>query len=549
MTSAYLLCVASPGQVWSVVAELTVVAGCSLAWLFLATRVSADAAGLKLQRELWSGLTLIAGALGLVFWFMIPMFVLGLVLSVLLVGGALVSYVVYRNSQVDSETKLFSLDWFRAGAGAAARPAKLEEKLKFYDSIGRIVQLTENDLRDKKLIQQYNLTQGLLYEVIRNRAAEADIAPAGQAVRVRYLVDGAVVVPEPGSMDDWQKILPFLLSKAGIDATTGQTAKGKITVDLADSPVDMDVTVSPSQAGPRVRLRVVQQSVQTNIDLLGMDATTAQTIAELVEKPGLLLVTGPPASGVTSTAYSILRKQDAYLKLLMTVEAQASMDLQNVTQHEYHTPEKLPETLASAIRRDPDVLLVDRCDGAKTAELICDLAGEKFVILTIPAQETFPALHAWIKRMEGSARAIKPLRGILCQQLIRVLCPACKEPYQPDAQTAEHLTKARARLGGLGDGRVYRAPSLPRLDEKGRTLPPCPTCQDTGFHGRTGVFAFLPVTDGLKKLIRSQAPLEQLQAHAKTAGATNLYEQALGKILLGLTSVQEVMRVCKPGKK
>lgn len=530
--------------------KLAVAMAFSIAWLFLAPKVNADAIVARVNRELWSGLVLLAGAFGLILWLVIPAFILGLVLFVLLNLAVLTAYLLHRNSQVDPEYRLFTREWFDARKGIAHREMKVETRLKLYDSIGRAILLTESELKDKRLVQSYNLTQALLYDITYNRAGEVDLAPTGDQVSLRYVIDGVVSTREPISNEDSEFILPFLLEKAGIDMKSkghSQVQKGKITVDLANSPINVEIIAKDTVAGPHIRIRVIQQLVQTNIDILGMQPNIAQKILKLTEKPGLLLVAGPPKSGVTSTMYSILRKQDAYMKLLMTVEAKSPLDMENVTQHEYGNPANLPNMLATTMRRDPDVIMVDQCPDAKTARLICDYSAEKVVLLHLPAKDAFSALLKWIKLMGGSRDALTPIRGILCQRLIRSLCPSCKRPYTADAQTQAKLNHTRVRAGiSEPIQEIYRCPEYPQTDEKGRKLPPCETCQDTGFYGRVGVFEFLPIDDDLQKLMRSKATVKQLKGYARKGGMMDIYEQALCKVTQGITSIQEVLRLCKP---
>ncbi len=546
-----LLATANVGMV---AAQLAVVAAGAIGWLFMAPKVNADAIRTKLRRELWSGLVLLTGAIGLLLWLIIPFFILGLIVFVFLVAGILLTYGLYRNSQAENpEDKIFSKEWFEARKTHTQKEIKLETKLKLYDNIGRFFQLTESDFKNKHLVQGHNLTQALLYDIVFNRAGEVDMAPTGEQIRLKYVIDGVVSTRESISNEDSEYILPFLLERAGIDMETeghDQVQKGKITVDLANSPLTMEIVAKETVAGPRIRIRVIQQLVQTNIDMLGIQPGIVSEILKIATEPGLLLVAGPPKSGVTSTMYSILRKQDAYMRLLMTVEAKSPMDMENVTQHEYGDLANLPRLLATTMRRDPDVILLDQCPNEEIAKMVCDFCREKFVILGLPAKDTLSALLKWLKLMGGSSQALTPIRGILCQNLVRSLCPTCKSPYTADAQTTAKLNLMRVRAGIAEPMQeIYRTPEYPRTDEKGRELPPCDTCQDTGYYGRTGVFEFLRVDENLMKLMKSKATLKQIKDHARNSGMMNIYEQALCKVSQGITSIQEVLRVCKPEAK
>lgn len=293
-----------------------------------------------------------------------------------------------------------------------------------------------------------------------------------------------------------------------------------------------------------MQIRVMQELIQTNLDLLGMDEGIVKKLLAASEMGrGILIIAGPGKSGVTSTLYSYLRKQDAYMKMLVKVEEHSAMELENVTQYEYLDPAKLPDMLGTIMRRDPDVIMLDNCPDAKTADMLCEYAKEKFVILGAKAKDSFTALARWATTVGDASRAVKRLHGVTCQTLIRKICPTCREPYQPDPNLLQKINMTSEKVDVF-----YRPPTQKVTDNKGNVIP-CETCQDSGYYGRTGVFEYLQLTPELRQLISAQGSLTELKSAARKNKMQYLQENALAKVVAGITSIQEVVRTFQSTKK
>ncbi|MBN1942745.1 MAG: Flp pilus assembly complex ATPase component TadA [Phycisphaerae bacterium] len=518
----------------------------SAGWIWLAPKVNEDAMYVHLPRQSWSGAYLGAGVLGLILWFVIPIYAVGLLMFVVFVGGSLAAYVMIRNGKVDPEDRIGTAEWFANITGANRRKVEaVQTHLRLYGADGKAVILSETDVQDSKIVHGYNLAQNFLYDLARIRAAEADVVAQGGVSQIRAIVDGVLQHRPTLSGEDAKALIRYIQTKAGLDVNERRRPqKGKISVDLANSPVDMEILTAGTNTSQRMQIRVMQELIQTNLDLLGMDASLVeQLLAATNVGRGMLIISGPGKSGVTSTLYSLLRRQDAYMKMLVKVEAHSAMALENITQYEYEDPARLPEMLATIMRRDPDVILLDQCPDAKTAGLLCDFSREKVVILGAKAKDSFTALARWVMTVGDPGRAVKRLHGVTCQTLIRKICPTCREPYQPDANLLKKINLTSDRVDVF-----YRPPTQKVTDNKGNVIP-CGTCQDSGYYGRTGVFEYLRLTRDLRELVKNQAPLTQLKSVARRNKMQYLQENALGKVVAGITSIQEVVRTFQGAKK
>ncbi len=415
-------------------------------------------------------------------------------------------------------------------------------KVKLYDHDSRIIAPTPTWPAED--IEAYNHAQDFLYDMLWRRASEGDITPDGDHARVRLVIDGMITQIEEIELARSEAMIQFLKAPAGMNPEDRRRPqKGQISVDLAQGATEITLATAGTTGGQRLLLRVRQEIIQTRLAELGMSGPVLAAVREMCKHPGLVLVSGRGGSGVTSTLYSLLREHDSFTQQIVTFEKNQAIELENVTQNRYEADDGLAAALVSALRRDPDVLLVDTCPNAQSAEVVVEAAEKKSVILGISASETFVALAKWVKTCGQAGPALANLRGVLCQMLVRKLCPNCREKYRPDPQILAKVNIPADKVEAF-----YRPPSKPRVDEKGNPII-CPTCQGTGYYGRTGVFELLEVTDEIRQLVADGSPLGAIKAACRKNKMLYLQEQALAKVIAGVTSIQEVIRVSQEAAK
>jgi general secretion pathway protein E len=527
----------------------------TLPWLYFAPWVNNDASRVRTNQALWRAVVLGCGIVGLVLWMMVPYYTLGLALYVVLAGAGYVAYIIHRNSRVPDEAKVLTRAHISSLFSRKARKTRPVTKITFYgyDPRAGAVPPPDPDSDGREKVEAYNLAQHILYDIIWHRASEADLFPSGEVASLRYVIDGILVDREPIPAAQSESLIQFLKPIANMNAEDcRRPQQGKISVDVAKRPVDIELTCAGSTGGQRMQFKVVQESIKTDIETLGMSTEVLKRVRAINSAgKGLIIVASRPKNGQTSTLYSLLREQDVYQKQVVTMETKPPIDLENVTQNVYRTSEALIAGLASALRRDPDVIVIDDCPDEKTAQLVAQGAAQKLVLLGAQAADAFIALAKWVKVCNDPKLAVQDLRAVLCQVLVRKLCPACREAYKPDPQV---LAKVNISAQSIAD--FYRPPTKPLVGDDGRPLLdadgqplPCPTCQGSGYFGRTGVFELLEVTDEIKRLVIANTPLLQIRAAARKNRMLYLQEQALQKVVEGVTGVAEVLRVSQPAKK
>jgi len=510
-------------------------------WLMSCPWIHKDSQIVRAPKGLWGGIVMAVGAVAFVIWLLLPFFLAGLLIYVLTMAAVFVSYLAYRNGRVEDSRRISITSLFMPKSREEGE--KVLTKMRFYDSTGQTVMPPREE--DQPTVHAYNLAQDLLYDMIWRRASVAELTPTGQSTQVRFVIDGVRTVRPSMPLADSEALTQYLKRIGGLNVEERRRPqRGQLAVDNVGTQVDVVLATAGTTGGQRMQLRVVQEFVQTHLDELGMAEDMLQRVREINKMShGLLIVSGRPGSGITSTLYSLLREHDAFIKQLATLEVETSVELENITHHSYGDPTKLARDLAAVARRDPDVIMVDRCPDTETASLICRIAKRKAVLLGMHATDSFTALAKWVKVCGDPAAAMADLRAVMCQMLMRILCDSCKEAYKPDPQLL-----AKANIPAEKVDLFYRPPTQPLTDDKGNVII-CSKCQGSGYFGRTAVFELLEVTDDLKKLVVSGAALPQIRAAARKRKMLYLQEQALRRVMSGQTSIQEVIRVSQTEKR
>ncbi len=524
-----------------------------LPWVWTAPWVQRDAKRVLVPPTLWASIVLGAGALGMVLWFVVGNFWIGMVLFIVLYTAAALAYVMTRNSRVASEHRLLTSTHFKGLLAAKTDRVKVETKVKVYTIDGKIAPPpTEGDPIEKR--ESYNLAQTLINDMLFYRASEVDLSPANEQVaRLRFIIDGVIVEQPEWDLAESDLVIQYLKGLGGMDvADTRRPQKGRISVDLAGMSIDIELTTKGTRTGQRIQFKVLQESIQTDLAQLGMEEDILKRVMELNKSgPGLLLVASRGRNGKTSTLYSLLRGHDAYMQSLGTVEADPATDLLNITQIRYNNEQEQSKAISTLVRQDVDVILVDETEFPSVAQQVVEVAADKTVMMGISSADTLTALAKWVQLNGDPAKALTSLKAILCGVLIRKLCPDCREAYAPDPNVL-----AKANLSNVDINRFYRPPTGPRLDEKGRPLVdkdgkpiPCPTCRGTGYFGREGVFELLEITDEIRRAVIAGQSVSEIKAACRRNQMRYLQENALRKVIRGVTSVQEVIRVTQAKKK
>ena len=375
------------------------------------------------------------------------------------------------------------------------------------------------------------LVSMLLTEALEARASDVHLEAYPDALRVRYRVDGVLQeAPSPP-----RSMAPAVISRlkvmADLDIAERRTPQdGRIRLTLQNRQVDVRVSTVPTLHGESVVLRLLdKESARLDLAALGMSAGDLARFEEVLMRPhGIVLATGPTGSGKTTTLYAALERLRTGREKILTVEDPVEYQLSGIPQVPVN--EKVGVTFASALRallrQDPDVMLVGEIRDGETAEIATQAALTGHLVLsTLHTNDAAGALTRLVDLGVASFLVSATVEAVLAQRLVRTVCTAC-------GTTAPASPSERAALG---------APDLAQV----RRGVGCDACRGSGYSGRTGVYELLVIDDAMRVAITSGhgAPAVRRIAHAN--GTPTLSDDGLRLVKEGVTTPEEVLRVCR----
>lgn len=542
MTLAELLAQTPDSHVYIHLGKLATMVVLFAVWVLFAQWVDKDALVVNTWRVPWNLGVVSAGILGTVLMLIVPVFIGGLSAFVVLNAAALTAYIIHRNGLVTEETKVFTIGHFQRlfsqGFARKQKLAEVKEKVKIKDSKKKAVPIPE----DPVARENYRLTQELLFDALWRRAGLVEVTPAGQASKIRYVIDGLPAEREGLPRNESDAILNYLKELAGLSLDEKRKPQsGRVYASVGETSVEIIVKTGGSTAGEKLTLQVIGKEAQFKVGDLGFtDEQTAILKDAMYGSKGLFVISGPRGSGVSTTFYSLARSNDAFMNNIQTLEVNLEYELENITRNIYKPAEEkaFATELQKIFRTDPDIVFIPDVRGDKDAAAVVSKASidKQRVYVTVDAEDVFDAIRAWIAVANDRAAVSRSIKLVTNQRLVRVLCTECKQPYKPDQQTL--------RKANLPQDKVFYRPPEPQYDKHGNPII-CQNCQGTGYVGRTGVFDVLVVDDGLREVIRRGGSVDDIRNYVLKKGAMGLQQQALTKVLSGVTSIQEVIRVTR----
>jgi type II secretory ATPase GspE/PulE/Tfp pilus assembly ATPase PilB-like protein len=549
-------------------------------WLRTAWWVALDCRTAKMPAGIWNPILFASGAFGLVVVWLLPWFWLSFPLLLLLYVVCSLTYVGMRNEQVEPERRVLTGRHFRVlanrwlGLGLKIDQEQ-EEKPIPIRFIGKSANSREADQTRVTRAQGshgYQAALEMVYEALQLRATDIHLEPTREEMAVRYRIDGILQATSPFGRKMGDAVVNIFKVLADLDitekrkpqdgsfsaeVTEERPAKKRKTNDespvLVESEADADsktrqidfrVATAGSVTGEKLVMRILDKSRQVaSLAQLGMREKMRDEVRALVGQPhGMLIVCGPTGAGKSTTLYACMAEIDRYQKNVITVENPVEYHIGNVTQIEINPKagKTFATELRSILRQDPDVIYVGEVRDHETAEIACQAAQTgHMVFTTLHANDTVTALGRLLDLGVQPFMVASAVSAILGQRLVRVLCPRCKQRYKPNPDL---LRKANLPVDKIKH--FYRPPDHPEgVIRKGEDV--CPACGGTGYHGRTGIFELLVMTDPIRALIRDNPNLNAIRAEAVKGGMKYLQEDGLRQVIEGKTSIQELLRVSK----
>ena len=374
-----------------------------------------------------------------------------------------------------------------------------------------------------------------MIQAIRDRASDIHFEPDEKALRVRFRIDGYLYE----SLTLPKQIHPAVTSRikvlAEMDiAETRLPQDGNFNIKLEKRRFEIRVSTFPTIYGENVVLRILDQtSPLFKLDDLGFSGETLTQFKQLVRKTnGIILVTGPTGSGKTTTLYALLNMINSNDKNIITIEDPVEYRLALIRQTQINPKAGITFAtgLRSILRQDPDIIMIGEIRDLETSEIAMQSALTGHLVLsTLHTNDAPEAISRLVDIGVEPYLISSSVIGVLAQRLVRSICPECKIAYQPDPK----------EMKALGEKALNSKEPLTLYRGKG-----CKNCKQSGYRGRTGIFELLVVNEEIKKLISERASTQAIREVAKkTTGLVPLRMDGLGKVLKGITTVDEVDRV------
>ena len=510
-------------------------------WSSLVRWVFIDAQAVRTNAFTWTLAMAISGVAALWLWLLIPVFFIGLLLYLIVVGGVIMAYVTHRNSQVADFEKVLSVDHLRGlFVNSEKKITKFSRGLTFMTGNGNEVPLPEPKSVE---LEGFIVTCDLIDDAVWNRADVVRLVPQKEEYAVVYEIDGMASKQDPRPHDEVDSFTYYVKQLAGLEVEEKRKPQtGRFTAILPDGEqTNWEVRTSGSTAGEQIRIERISAIVSRKVADLGLNENQLESIRSLRDvKSGLILVSGMKKSGLTSTFYTLLGNHDPFLNNINTLEKQTSAELQNITQFTYSLSDTGTTTFArrlqSIFRKGPDIVGVGACEDAQTAQLASAGAkDDRVVYVVMEAASINEAITKWLKFVADNELIADTLTAVINQRLVRQLCTECRQPYQPNPALFKKFNISPEEAS------TFYRPGEIEYDKHGKAIV-CEHCQGTGFYGRIGLFETIRVDDKLREVIRKAKSAKEVTAAFRRSGMLYMQEQSIKKVAAGATSINEVIR-------
>ncbi|MEW8029263.1 MAG: type II secretion system ATPase GspE [Candidatus Thiodiazotropha sp.] len=370
----------------------------------------------------------------------------------------------------------------------------------------------------------------IIQRAVSTKASDIHIEPFENSLKIRYRVDGLLRETETPTVD----LAPALISRIKIMANLNIAERrlpqdGRFKVRMHGSTLDMRVSTVPTLHGESMVLRLLQRD-HVNLDFasLGFDSTIEKRLLEILDRPhGIVVVTGPTGSGKTTSLYAALNYLNRPERKILTVEDPVEYNIEGVNQIQVKPNIGLDfsSALRSIVRQDPDIIMIGEIRDQETAQIAVQSALTGHLVLS--SLHTNDAAGSITRFLDMGIEAFlltSTVNAVVAQRLVRNLCPDCKAPYDPPPEVATRFEPFP------GNATLYQAVG-------------CEHCSGSGYRGRSAIIEMIELTEGLRSLILQGGDKNVLAECARREGARTMYDDGVQKVMRGITTLEEVLRV------
>ncbi len=380
------------------------------------------------------------------------------------------------------------------------------------------------------------LVNDILFRALQLRASDIHVHPYETKIQIRYRVDG--ILYDTLSLN--RNVLPLIISRikvmAGMDIAERRLPQdGRCSVRLGQREIDLRVSTVPTSYGERSVLRLLDKSTGIfSLDQLGLWQDDLKKFDTLLNRShGVIFVTGPTGSGKSTTLYACLNRINSAEKNIITIEDPIEYQLEGISQIQVASKKGMTfaTSLRHVLRQDPDVIMVGEVRDAETARMAIQssLTGH-LVFSTLHTNDSAGAVTRLLDLGVEPYLVSSSLIAVMAQRLVRKVCPDCKKPYEPAPHELRELGIASVSGKEQGNSRFFLGTG-------------CDKCFQTGYRGRTGVYELMLINDEIQELVYNRESAGTIKKAALNAGLQTLRMDGARKVLAGITTAAEVLRV------
>jgi type IV pilus assembly protein PilB len=408
------------------------------------------------------------------------------------------------------------------------------------NTLPMIIGILENTLSMKKSYRVSRILETILAGAIAVGASDVHIEPEEDSITLRYRLDGVLVKVLGFDKDTFGLLLSRIKLLSGLKLNIKKDSQdGRFSIHLNSTDIEIRTSILPGAYNESIVLRILDpKSIGVPLEDLGIPERLLEVILKEIEKPnGMLLTTGPTGSGKTTTLYAFLKKVHNPTVKIITIEDPIEYHLPGIVQTQ--TNDKgytFLDGLRSALRQDPDIIMVGEIRDSETAAIAVNSALTGHLVFstlhTNSAAGSFPRL---IDLGVNSKIMASAINIVLAQRLVRKLCQYCKKPQPIEGVAKAEIDKVLAT--------IFDKTQIPPLPESIFTPGECEKCNHTGYKGRIGIYEGLKITNEVNSVVEMNPSEEEVEKAAAPQGILTLKQDGIVKVLKGVTSISELERV------
>tara|TARA_R110002111_G_scaffold153375_1_gene220133 strand:- start:80846 stop:82150 length:1305 start_codon:yes stop_codon:yes gene_type:complete len=373
------------------------------------------------------------------------------------------------------------------------------------------------------------------------RAELMRFEPKGERYQVVFYVDG---VANPGpklSKQQGMAVVQVVKLLSGLNIQERKRPQsGGILAELEEVSYQLRVTTAPAEGGERLSVKAINvKHPLDRADDIGITEENKDRIRELSKgRHGVILVSGAPNSGTTTTTFGVVRSVDAYQYTIFALAEPEHRELSHIATLDKKEGDTFDDQLRRIIRMEADIIYLNQITDEEYVGSILNVKDEISMIAEISAKDSVSGLIKFCKLAGSVEKGVDALRCVIGHKLIRTLCDQCKEAFRPNPKLIEKMGLPKSTK------MLYRPPRQ-TVDEEGNEIEPCAKCDGLGYFGRTLMMEIIEMTDEMKQLIISGAEPAKIRAFAKKQGMPTFQKDGIRLVAEGKVSLDELQKVFK----